>query len=182
MSLQIVASHKISPVEGSSVVVGTKDENGIVRKTMQTGYKHHPVGTIIYMLTMVTFFGWFALLAGCTHLYNIAENEEDILMAYKTFCAVFSVGFIWSLSLFWPYSIESLFLRKCLLSEASHVAILDETNNYSTHRMNEFSHQEVARRYIEIYEQMLERPLVEKESGEVIKAIAESLSEGKIPG
>jgi hypothetical protein len=43
----------------------------------------------------------------------------------------------------------------------------------------EFSHKEVARRYIEIYEEMLERPLVEKESGEVIKAIAEGLAEGK---
>ena len=30
----------------------------------------------------------------------------------------------------------------------------------------EFSHEEVARRYIEIYEQMLARPLVEKEAGE----------------
>ncbi len=38
----------------------------------------------------------------------------------------------------------------------------------------EFSHHEVARRYIEIYEQMLERPLVETESGEAIKAMAES--------
>jgi hypothetical protein len=42
---------------------------------------------------------------------------------------------------------------------------------------HQFSHKEVARRYIDIYEQMLARPLVEKESGEVIKAIAESLSE-----
>lgn len=41
----------------------------------------------------------------------------------------------------------------------------------------EFSHKEVARRYINIYEEMLARPLVEKESGEVIKAIAESLTE-----
>jgi glycogen synthase len=40
----------------------------------------------------------------------------------------------------------------------------------------EFSHKEVARRYIEMYEDMLERPLVEKESGEAIKAIAESLA------
>jgi starch synthase len=39
----------------------------------------------------------------------------------------------------------------------------------------QFSHKEVARRYIEIYEQMLERPLVETESGEAIKAIAEGL-------
>ena len=40
----------------------------------------------------------------------------------------------------------------------------------------QFSHREVARRYIDIYEQMLARPLVEKESGEVIKAIAESIT------
>jgi starch synthase len=43
----------------------------------------------------------------------------------------------------------------------------------------DFSHHEVARRYIEIYEQMLERPLVETESGEVIKAIAEGLVEAR---
>ncbi len=41
----------------------------------------------------------------------------------------------------------------------------------------EFSHKEVARRYINIYEEMLARPLVEKESGEYIKAIAESMAE-----
>jgi glycogen synthase len=41
----------------------------------------------------------------------------------------------------------------------------------------EFSHKEVARRYISIYEEMLARPLVEKESGEVIKSIAESMFE-----
>jgi len=35
----------------------------------------------------------------------------------------------------------------------------------------QFSHQEVARRYIEIYEQMLERPLVETESGESLKPL-----------
>lgn len=39
--------------------------------------------------------------------------------------------------------------------------------------LKEFSHKEVARRYIAIYEQMLARPLVEKEAGEEIKEIAE---------
>ncbi len=39
-----------------------------------------------------------------------------------------------------------------------------------------FSHQEVARRYIDIYEKMLARPLVEKESGEFIKTIADGLT------
>lgn len=44
----------------------------------------------------------------------------------------------------------------------------------------EFSHKEVARRYINIYEEMLARPLVEKESGEFIKSIAESLGENPV--
>jgi len=35
----------------------------------------------------------------------------------------------------------------------------------------EFSHEEVARRYIEIYEQMLARPLVEQEAGEELKGL-----------
>lgn len=38
-----------------------------------------------------------------------------------------------------------------------------------------FSHKEVARRYIEIYEQMLERPLVEKSAGESIHREAKKL-------
>lgn len=38
--------------------------------------------------------------------------------------------------------------------------------------VREFSHQAVARKYIEIYEKMLARPLVEKEAGEEIKEIA----------
>jgi glycogen synthase len=36
----------------------------------------------------------------------------------------------------------------------------------------EFSHKEAAARYIEIYERMLDRPLVETESGEYIKSLA----------
>lgn len=37
-----------------------------------------------------------------------------------------------------------------------------------------FSHKEVARRYIDIYEQMLARPLVETQSGETIRSMADS--------
>lgn len=40
--------------------------------------------------------------------------------------------------------------------------------------VKEFSHEEVARRYIEIYEQMLARPLVENEAGE---SVAQSLAD-----
>ena len=46
----------------------------------------------------------------------------------------------------------------------------------------EFSHKEVARRYIEMYEEMLERPLVETVSGEYIKTIAGQQAEGGVVG
>ena len=46
----------------------------------------------------------------------------------------------------------------------------------------EFSHQKVAERYIEIYEKMLEHPLVEQQSGEAIQAMAELKSAGKATG
>ena len=39
----------------------------------------------------------------------------------------------------------------------------------------EFSHKEVARRYINIYEEMLARPLVEKESGGGVKSPSQKL-------
>lgn len=39
-----------------------------------------------------------------------------------------------------------------------------------------FSHEEVARRYIATYEQMLARPLVEKEAGEELKSLAQNFS------
>jgi glycogen synthase len=47
-----------------------------------------------------------------------------------------------------------------------------EISRVMVESVREFSHKEVARRYIDIYEQMLERPLVETESGEAIKAMA----------
>lgn len=60
-------------------------------------------------------------------------------------------------------------------------ALPAETRNSEIRRImlesaREFSHKEVARRYIRIYEDMLARPLVEKQSGETIQAIAAGLN------
>jgi starch synthase/alpha-amylase len=54
-------------------------------------------------------------------------------------------------------------------------ALPQETRDVQIRRViresaKEFSHEEVARRYIEIYEEMLARPLVEQEAGEKLKA------------
>jgi glycogen synthase len=54
-----------------------------------------------------------------------------------------------------------------------------EIRRIMTESAREFSHHEVAQRYIEIYEQMLERPLVEHQSGEAIKEMEEHQTAGK---
>jgi Cation transporter/ATPase, N-terminus len=50
----------------------------------------------------------------------IIEDEEQLL---KTFIVVWSMGFVWCFTLKWPHTIQSLFLRRCLLYEATHVGI-----------------------------------------------------------
>jgi hypothetical protein len=103
----------------------SKDQGGILHKTIQTGYKTHTLGTLLYALTMFTFWGWFGLQVYCTHLYNSTEGEDKIL-ALKTFCVCWVSGFFWNSTLLYPYSVWSLFLRKCVLDEATHVGIFQE--------------------------------------------------------
>ena len=91
----------------------------------QRGYKMTLLGTILYGCTLITFFGWYILLAITTSLsYQDDTNDEDtILMALQTFCVIYNVGFIWNLMLYWPYSIKSIFYKRCKLSEATIVAV-----------------------------------------------------------
>lgn len=118
-------NHRICTVEGSTKLIQTLDQDGTTRTTTQTGYKRHPVGTLLYFLTKVTFFGWFALQIVCTWLYTNTEGDDKI-MALKTFCVTWVAGFLWNLTLLWPFTIYSLFLRRCELHEATHVAIFQE--------------------------------------------------------
>ena len=125
---QLFQSHRINPVEGSTVTIQSKSEDQTKsRMTFHTGYKRHVVGSVLHGLTLLTFFGWFALLMFCTYLYYMSEGE-DILMSLRTFCVVWVVSFIWNCSLLWPHSIESIFLRRCRFEEATHVAIFHETD------------------------------------------------------
>lgn len=116
-------------------MIETCDESGTTRKTKQTGYKAHGVGTLLYVLTMLTFLGWFGLQIFCTWLYSNTETEDKI-MALKTFCAVWVTGFFWNCSLLWPYNIRSLFLRRCELHEATHVAIFQEMDTANNEKEN----------------------------------------------
>jgi hypothetical protein len=99
----------------------------------QTGYKTHVVGLSLYYFTVLTFFGWSAVLGfltiqyyvlyGATQLDKRTLHFEDELQLLKTFIVTWSIGFVWCFALKWPSSIKSLFLRRCPLKEATHVAV-----------------------------------------------------------
>jgi hypothetical protein len=48
------------------------------------------------------------------------SDEEQLL---KVFIVCWSMGFVWCFTLKWPHSIQSLFLRRCLLRETTHVGV-----------------------------------------------------------
>jgi hypothetical protein len=97
----------------------------------QTGYKTGLIGNTIHVFTILTLCGFQVILAGCSISYyvhqdpdraerSVFDNEEQVLQA---FIATWILGFLWSYALKWPYSIRSLFLRRCLLGYATHVGI-----------------------------------------------------------
>jgi magnesium-transporting ATPase (P-type) len=130
----MTGSQRIHPVEGSFASFQSKGEKGILF-TYQTAYKRHFVGTILYLLIMATFFGWFALQLVCTNLLYTTEGD-DLLMSLRTFTAAWVVGYFWNCSLLWPHTIESLFLRRCDFAEATHIAVFQETSDESSHALN----------------------------------------------
>lgn len=129
-----------NPVVGSSVPLAVETASSSVRpdcnaaSAWQTGYKVHPIGTILHVATILTLLAIHALLAYLTIEYYIGQeailsyrmekrlfqDEEQLLLAFEI---LWVVGLFWSFSLKWPYSIRSLFLRRCRLDEATHVAV-----------------------------------------------------------
>jgi hypothetical protein len=102
----------------------------------QTGYRKHTVGTIIYILVMTTLVGFHALLATLVSFYYAQQREYGPVYPYKNdvevlyaFELAWLISFVWTLCLKWPASIEALFLRRCGLPEATHVAIFAPTRH-----------------------------------------------------
>lgn len=62
------------------------------------------------------------------------EDEENLL---KAFICVWSIGLFWSFFLKWPISIASLFYRRCVLEEATHVAVFLGTSKVKTELVDE---------------------------------------------
>ena len=102
----------------------------------QTGYKKTPVGTTIYVLVLMTLAGFHALLAAVTSFYYAQQrgygpaypysNDVEVLFAFEL---TWIVSFTWTMVLKWPASVEALFLRRCHLSEATHIAVFAPTKH-----------------------------------------------------
>lgn len=111
----------------------------------QTGYKgmtwiRNPLGTFLYTAIIITLMGLQAILAIMTFFYYI---EQGAIFSYKSsifksdvqvltiFEIAWGVAFALTFFLKWPTSIQSIFYRRCLLREATYVAVYtpnEETN------------------------------------------------------
>ncbi len=97
----------------------------------QTGFRRALLPFIIYLLVLATLIGIHVLLTILTLLYYVQQGVITILpevfqteqQALKAFEIAWGVGFAFSFTLQWPYSVDSLFLRRCRLAHATHVAI-----------------------------------------------------------
>lgn len=76
---------------------------------------------------------WITILALLTIQYYVVSGNqyvdkrkihiEDEQQLLKTYIIVWNVAFVWCFTLKWPHSIKSIFWRRCILSEASIVAV-----------------------------------------------------------
>jgi cation-transporting ATPase 13A3/4/5 len=129
-----MANQFLFPVEGSTTVLAAATDS---EGWTQTGYKVHIIGSLIHGLVNLCFLGIQFLLFVLTIFYYIAdegitrwdapiESDTQALMAFEI---VWMVGFFWCFAFRYPsiYSVQSLFLRRCHLDKATHVAITAPT-------------------------------------------------------
>jgi hypothetical protein len=123
-------NQKLSPVKKSSQrLQPIMVEN--TERWIQTGYKPHLVGTIIYTIVILTLAGIHFLLFLLTILYYVQQetitqwptvfyDESQVLLAFEI---VWMIGLPWSFVFQFPPSVHSLFLRRCTLEQATFVAV-----------------------------------------------------------
>jgi cation-transporting ATPase 13A3/4/5 len=96
----------------------------------QTAYRAEYSGACVYWLTIATSWGiqfllflltlFYYMQQGATGFAPVFEDEREVLLAFEV---VWMVGFVWSFPLKWPASIRTLFLRRTVFSNATHVAV-----------------------------------------------------------
>jgi hypothetical protein len=125
-------NQKVFPVETSTkpLVTANMDTN---ETWTQTGYKSCLIGTAIYILVelsfvviqfllLITTLFYYMQQGGITRWKPVFEDEIQVLMVFQI---VWMAGFVWCFSFRYPdIGVYPLFLRRCALSEATHVAVV----------------------------------------------------------
>jgi hypothetical protein len=128
-------NQRIAEVPGSTKSLKEAVDDG--GEWTQTAYRTGLVGNSIYALVCITFIGYQVLLATLTVLYYVQqemitfwnpvfEDEEQALLA---FIIVWMIGIVWHFVLKWPVSVRSLFLRRCVFEDATHIAVCAPTKS-----------------------------------------------------
>jgi hypothetical protein len=87
----------------------------------QTGFGTTLYGRILYTLITVTLWCFQALLLFfAIESYMSKHDQGNALLAFEI---TWVVGFLWSFSFKWPHSVQLLFSKRCVLLEATYVAV-----------------------------------------------------------
>jgi hypothetical protein len=103
------------------------------RSAWQTGYKIHPIGCLVAVLTYLTILAVYFTLMWLIIQYYVQQEAirwsfttmhfEDEGQVLLCFIILWMAGFLWMISLKFPHCIYGIHLRRCVLSEADYVAI-----------------------------------------------------------
>jgi hypothetical protein len=94
----------------------------------QTGYRESKMGRILYASVVLTVLGFQFLLLGFS-VSSYHQNEVDALRGFEV---AWSIGYIYTLAMKWPISIQSLFRECCLLEHATQICVFTEKQAAST--------------------------------------------------
>lgn len=129
-------NQRIAPVSESTKPLMMQIDSSQTSWT-QTGYQGFGsvtsiIGLFLYLLTMITLFGYQILLGLLTIFYYIQQEAiawfspvfEDEVQVLKVHEITWGVAFFYTILLKWPTSIRSVFYRRCTLGDATHVAVM----------------------------------------------------------
>ena len=130
-------NQRLCPMPGSTVPLKESANSTDEISWTQTAYRTGLVGNFLYALVILTLLGFQVLLAILTILYYIQqeaitkwapvfEDEQQVLLAFEI---TWMVGIVWSFALKWPFSVRSLFYRRCPLADATYVAVFSPTKS-----------------------------------------------------
>ena len=130
-------NQRLAPVPGSCKALDldsdTSDKKENARVAWQTGYKYHPIGATMNVMTTLTILAIYTLMSWLVIQYYIQQEAitwswvtgrfDDEAQVLLCFILVWMYGFMFVFSLKFPHSIRSLHLRRCDLAEADFVAV-----------------------------------------------------------